>query len=239
MAAYAVINGCLMALVVILLLREAWRTRSALPLAFLVGGALAGLVEPIFDGNIHVWFAQSSETAAYHFYNVPYPWYEMPGNSILGGPLYLMYTRFQKGISTRAMWGFFFLWWLADALWEFPGTTMQAYAYYGPHPFVLFGFPLWVGMLAGFGLNLAGYAAYVMRDVLSGVRLWLMIVVVMPVVIYGSEVIAWPMWITLNGGKTVGVTRVAALISLAFAVSAYHVLTLVYAKGRASRLQRV
>jgi hypothetical protein len=232
---YAVINGLLMTLVVVLLAREAWRTRSLFPLAFLFAGALAGLVEPIFDGNIHVWFAQPSETASYHFYNVPYPWYEMPGNSILGGPMYLMYTRFQNGITARGLWGYFFVWWLFDTVWEIPGTTMQAYAYYGPHPFLISGFPLWVGMLAALGLPLAGYTAYVLRDVLAGARLWIMVVILLPVVVYGSEVIAWPMWITLNGGKTVGVARLAALISLVFTLCAYHFLTLTYAKGTATR----
>jgi hypothetical protein len=233
LSAYAIINGLMTAAVVILLVRDAWRTRSAFPLAFLVAGALAGLVEPIYDGNIHVWFAQPSETAAYRFYNVPYPWYEMPGNSVLGGPIYWMYLQFQRGITARGLWGYFVLWSLFDTVWEIPGTTMEAYAYYGPQPFLLSGFPLWVGMLAGLGLPLAGYTAHALRGVLAGARLWLMVVILVPVVIYGSEVIAWPMWITLNGGQGLVVTRLAALVSLAFTISAYYFLTLTYAKSRA------
>ena len=233
LSSYAVLNGLLTALVIVLLAREAWRNRSAFPLAFLVAGALAGLVEPIFDGNIHVWFAQPSDSATYHFYNVPYPWYEMPGNSVLGGPIYWMYLKFQRGITTRGLWGYFLLWWLADTLWEIPGTTMEAYAYYGPQPFLISGFPLWVGMLAGLGIPLAGYAAHALRDVLVGARLWLMVVILIPVVVYGSEVIAWPMWITLNGGQGLVVTHLAALVSLAFTASAYYFLTLRYAKAQA------
>jgi hypothetical protein len=67
----------------------------------------------------------------------------------------------------------------------------------------------------------------------AGARLWLMVVILIPVVIYGSEVIAWPMWITLNGGQGLVVTHLATLVSLVFTVSAYYFLTLVYAKGQA------
>src|SRR6516165_5099101 len=54
--AFAIFNWLLTVLVVALLVRECFRTRSLFPLAFLAGGAIAAFVEPIFDGNIHVWF---------------------------------------------------------------------------------------------------------------------------------------------------------------------------------------
>jgi hypothetical protein len=231
---YAIFNWLLTALVVVLLVREAWRTRSAFPLAFLAGGALAGFVEPIFDGNIHVWFAQPpGDTPGWRFYNVPYPWYVIPGNAVLGGPVYWMYYKFRHGISAGGLWTFFIAWWLADVFQEIPGTTMGAYAYYGPQPFVVAGYPVWIGMLAGLGIPLAGYAAFALRDVVSGARLWWMQVTLMPVVIYGCEVIAWPMWDTLNGGQSVAVTRIAALLSLGFTMCAYYFLTLAYAKAQA------
>ena len=237
--AYALFNWFFTAVVIILLVREAWRTRSAFPLAFLVAGTLSSIVEPVFDGNIHVWFAQLHDTAAYRFYNVSYPWYEMPGNALLGGPMYLMYYLFKRGVSSRALWGFFFLWWGTDSFQELPGTTMAAYGYFGPHPFVISGFPVWVGMLAGLGFPLAGYAAYGLSKVLSGVRLWLMTVILLPVVEYGCEVIAWPMWITLNGGADLHVTRWMALLSLVFTLCAYYFLTLSYARERAMTSSRV
>jgi hypothetical protein len=229
--AFAIFNWLLTVLVVVLLVRECFRTRSLLPLAFLAGGALAGFVEPVFDGNIHVWFAQPPQDApGWHFYNVPYPWYVIPGNAVLGGPVYWMYHQFRKGLSTRALWLYFLVWWAADVFQEIPGTTMGAYAYYGPQPFVVSGYPVWIGMMAGLGLPLAGYAAYKLREVASGAQLWVMQVILMPVVIYGCEVITWPMWDTLNGGKSLAFAEGAALVSLAFTACAYHFLTLAYAR---------
>lgn len=234
--AFAIFNWLLTLLVVVLLVREAMRTRSLFPIAFLVGGCLAGFVEPVFDGNIHVWFAQPpGDTPGWHFYNVPYPWYVIPGNAVLGGPVYWMYYKFQRGVSAGGLWIYFFVWWAADVFQEIPGTTMAAYAYYGPQPFVISGYPVWIGMMAGLGLPLAGYAAYRLRDVASGVRLWWMQVILMPVVIYGCEVITWPMWDTLNGGQTVGVASIAALASLGFTVCAYEFLVLAYGKAQTAK----
>jgi hypothetical protein len=237
---YAIFNWLLTTLVIVLLVREALRTRSAFPIAFLVGGALAGFVEPIFDGNIHVWFAQPpGDTPGWHFYNVPYPWYVIPGNTVLGGPVYWMYYKFQRGISARGLWIFFLVWWLADIFQEIPGTSMGAYAYYGPQPFAVLGYPLWIGMLAGLGLPLAGYAAYALRNVATGARLWWMQVILMPVVIYGCEVIAWPMWDALNGGKSLAFTQAAALVSLVFTATAYYFLVLAYTKAQAAQAPEV
>jgi hypothetical protein len=234
--AYALFNWALTTIVLVLLLREAWRTRSAFPLAFIAGGALAAFVEPVFDGNIHVLFVYPPGThPSWHFYNVPYPWYEIPGNSCLAGPVYWMYHKYRVGISAKAMWAYFFLWWGFDALQELPGTLMGAYVYFGPHPFIVANWPIWIGMLAGLGFPLAGYAAYAMRDVMSGASLWLAQAILMPVVIYGCEVIAWPMWDALNGGYSVAATSVAALVSLLFTATAYHVLVRVYGGRQAAR----
>jgi hypothetical protein len=54
------------------------------------------------------------------------------------------------------------------------------------------------------------------------------------VAIFGPEVIAWPMWITLNGGQTVAVTTWMAVLSAAISIIAFHALTKVNAKGRES-----
>jgi hypothetical protein len=43
-----------------------------------------------------------------------------------------MYLEFQRGISKRGLWGFFFLWWAADAFQEIPGTTLGFFTYYRP-----------------------------------------------------------------------------------------------------------
>jgi hypothetical protein len=234
--AYAIFNWLFVAAVVVYLLWAAWRTRSLFPLAFLAGGALAGIVEPVFDGNIHVWFNHPpGDPPSWHVYNVPYPWYVIPGNGTLAAPTYFIYDRLRRGISSGELWAYFFICWAYDGFLELPGTMMGAYVYFGPHPFTLANWPVWIGALAGLGLPLAAYTAYVMRDVMSGAVLWFYFALLMPVVIYGCEVISWPMWDLLNAGQGVANTRVAAIASLALMLIAYHVLVLAYGRTRALR----
>ncbi len=237
---YAIFNWALDILCCALVLRQAWRTRSAFPLAFIVGAMLAAWVEPVFDGNIHVLFVYPPGIEpSWHIYNVPYPWYEFAGNATLAGPIYWIYHRLRKGASNRELWLYFFLAWAADGIQELPGTLMGAYVYYGPHPFIVGNWPVWVGMFASLGYVLTAYAAYVMQQAMSGFRLWVAQVVCMPVVLYGCEVIGWPMWDTLNGGQTVAFARWAAILSLVFTVTAYYALTQIYQKGAGVYRQRL
>jgi hypothetical protein len=230
---FGVFNLALMATAFAIMFWVAWRNRSFLPLFFLAGGALGGLVEPVFDGNIHVQFAAMDQPANWYFYNVGYPWFVIPGNAMLGAPVYFMYCKFRDGISARGLWLAFIGWWMFNNSWEIPGTSIGSYAYYGPHPFKFMGYPLWVGMMAGLGIPLAGYMASTLRGVMGGGRLGLMVAILMPVVIYGSEVITWPMWLALNGGASVETAQWMALLSLGFTLCAYHSLVAVYTKGRA------
>jgi hypothetical protein len=234
--AYAIFNWLFVAAVFAYLLWTAWRTRSVFPLAFLAGGALAGIVEPVFDGNLHVWFNHPpGDPPSWHFYNVPYPWYVIPGNATLAAPTYWIYERMRKGIGARELWTYFFICWAYDGFLELPGTLMGAYIYYGQEPFVVANWPVWIGALAGLGLPLASYTAYVLSGVMSGARLWLTFAILMPVVIYGCEVISWPMWDALNGGQPLFVTQIAALVSLALMALAYNVLVLAYGRAQISR----
>lgn len=229
---YAYFNWLLAALVFVFLAREALRTRSAFPLAFTIAAAIGGLVEPIYDGNMHVLFPHI-DSPAFEFYNIAYPWYEMIGESIMAGPIYWMYLRFKRGIATRGLWGYFLIWWLYQILMEVPGNLTNSYIYYGPHPFRIFGFPVWLGLCLAFGIPLAGYVAHKLSEVLTGARLCLMVVVMIPVALFGSQLIGWPMWVTLNGGRGLETNQLAALVSLAFALSGYYCLTLIYCKERA------
>jgi len=229
---YAYFNWLLAALVFAFIAREAWRTRSAFPFAFTIAGAMGVFVEPIYDSNMHVWFSHI-DSPLFKSYNIAYPWYALIGESMMAGPIYWMYRQFQKSVSTRGLWGYFLLWWLFQMLLEIPGDLTNSYIYYGPHPFRILGFPAWLGLCLGFGIPLAGYVAYKLREILTGTRLFLMAVVLIPVTLFGSQLIGWPMWVTLNAARGPMATQLAALLSLAFSLGGYYCLTLFNANERA------
>jgi hypothetical protein len=231
---YGLFNWALLALIVAWILREAWRDRSAFPLAFLAGGALCAFTEPVFDGNIHVLFVYPPGVHfSWMFYNVPYPWYELPGNCFLAGPVYWMYKQFRNGIGAKGLWAYFVIGWIIDGIQELPGTIMGAYVYYGPQPFVFGNWPVWIGMMAGLGYALSGYTAYAMQKVMSGAALWIGYALLMSSVIYGCEVATWPMWIALNGGASLPTAHLAAVAALVLTLVAYYAMIQIYQRGRA------
>jgi hypothetical protein len=234
---YAWFTWLLAAVVFVLIAREAWRTRSAFPLAFTIAAAIGVFVEPVYDSNMHVWFAHV-DAPLFTSYNISYPWYALIGESIMAGPIYWMYRQFQSGVTTRALWGYFVLWWFYQMILEIPGNLTNSYIYYGPHPFQFLGFPLWLGLCLAFGIPLAGYVAHKLREIVTGARGFLMTLILLPVTLFGSQLIGWPMWVTLNAGPRPMATYVAALVSLVFSLCGYHCLTLMYAKERAGSSSR-
>lgn len=232
---FGLFNLALMATAFVAMFYMAWRTKSVVPLFFLLGGAIGGLVEPVFDGNIHVVFATQDQPPNWYFYNVGYPWFVIPGNAMMGAPIYFLYRQFQKGFSRKGLWIAFFGFWMFNNCWEVPGTTLGSYEYFGPHPFKFNGYPLWIGMMAGLGLPFAAFVSYGIANVMEGPARWLTTAALIPVAIYGSEVITWPMWLSLNGGGTVEISRWMAALSLVFVLIAYNTMVEVYLKGRQAK----
>lgn len=210
---------------------EAWRTRSAFPLAFFVAGAISVFVEPIYDGNTHVWFAQP-QSPMNTSYNIAYPWYAMFGMTTMGGGIYWMCREFERGVSTRALWGYFVLWGMYQVILEVPGNLTNSYIYYGPHPFRFLGFPMWLALCLSVGFPMTGYFVHRLRQVMTGFGLWLMTVAMIPIVLFGSFLVTWPMWVSLNGGRGPVEMKLAALLCLGLSIAAYHCLVLFYAKER-------
>lgn len=232
-AIYYFYFNCLLAVLSFgFLAREAWLTSSAFPLAFAVAGAMSVFVEPIYDGNTHVWFAQP-QVAMNVSYNIAYPWYAMVGMSTMGGPIYWMCREFDRGVSTPALWGYFVLSGLYQVILEVPGHLTNSYIYYGAHPFRLLGFPMWLALCLSFGFPATGYFVHKLRQILTGVRLWFVTVAMVPVMLFGSFLVTWPMWVSLNGGRGPNEMRLAALLCLGLSVCGFYCLTLFHAKDRA------
>jgi hypothetical protein len=174
--------------------------RGPLLLFCMIGGGFASLFEPFVDVMGLVYLTEEGSIGTFEFLGrtmplfVPlmYPWY-------IGGLAYLTCRQFEKGISTRGVFGIFGAFVLVNYGLEFPGLLTDVYTYYGKQPFDLWGHPLWWGAANAFTALAAGAMVYAVKRFLGdGWRL----IGVVPLMFVAEGLsnagTGWPMYITLN-----------------------------------------
>lgn len=211
----AVVNYSVLLLAFILMLRDARRTQSALPLFCMLGGAVSFLMEPIYDIVGGVWYPQYGQTPLFRAFNCSIPAWMMPAYAwYIAGQGYWMYKKFKSGVSARQLWTYYLLFWLSDLALEIPGLTLGIYVYHGAQPFKVLGFPLWMAMTNSLMPILLGVTYLSLRDVLKGRRAWLAAPIVPTVIGFSQIGAGWPTWLALNSGAGLPVTHAAATVSL-------------------------
>jgi len=222
----AVANFVVLAIVLLFVVREALRTRSAVPLLIVVGCTLTCVSEPIYDFVGSVWYPHYGTTALVRDFNVSIPLWMIPAYGwYMGGLGNLMYRKIGNGISVRHLWMFYFLFWVANLCMEVPALNLGVYKYYGDQPFRIFGFPLWMAMTNSLMPILIGTVCNVLRDVLVGPRAFFT-VILMPMLIGMPQIAAgWPTWMALNGGVGLVGTHLAALVTFGFSISIVYLLS--------------
>jgi len=214
-----VINGVLLLAVAALMLRDGWKTRSFLPVFCLLGGAIASLMEPLFDVMICVWYPQYGQTPLYRFFNISVPYWLLPAYMwTISGQGYLMYRKFQSGISMNQLWLWYLFFYAVDLFLEGPGLMLHIYDYYGPQPMKIFGLPLWMAATNAVMFVLVGAAYRAVQEVLRGPRIWIATALV-PVVVGASQISAgWPVWLAFHSGQGVAFTTAASFVTIGISV---------------------
>jgi hypothetical protein len=211
----AALNYMVLLMVLLLMLRDARRTQSWLPLFCLLGGCVAFLMEPIYDMVGSVWYPQHGQTPLFRAFNYSIPAWMLPAYAwFIAGQGYWMYKKFQVGVSIRQLWRYYALFWLSNLLLEVPGLTLGIYAYYGAQPFKLFGFPLWMAMTNALMPILLGVTFVSLRTILTGGRVWITTPLVPMVIGFAQIAAGWPTWLALNSGQGLLMTHAAATVSL-------------------------
>ncbi len=223
----AIANYSVLLVVAILMLRDGRRTRSLLPLFCLIGGAASSFMEPIYDVVGNVWYPEHGQTPIFRAFNYSIPLWMLPAYTwYIVGQGYWMYKKFQQGMRPGQLWRFYFLFWLSNLVLEVPALALGIYVYYGPQPFKVFGFPLWMAMTNSLMPILLGAAFYSLRNIFSGVRAWLAVPIV-PMGVGAAQIMAgWPTWLALNSGEGPLVTHAAATLSLGLSVTIVYIVSL-------------
>jgi len=209
------LNYTLLLVVTILMSREAWKTKSALPLLCLAGGAVSCLQEPIYDVLMCVWYPQYGQVPLFRNFDISVPLWLLPAYAwYISGQGYFMYRQFQKGLSVQRLWMFYLLFYVSDLVLEAPGLMLHIYDYYGPQPLKIFGLPLWMAAANAVMPILLGITYKSLGHILRGWAIW-MAAPLVPVIIGCSQIsTGWPTWFALHSGQGLWFTSLASFITI-------------------------
>jgi hypothetical protein len=147
------VSVAMVALGLFVSLRFLFRTGNPIPLFIGVGGAIASLLEPLYDITAMIWHPTVGQWTAFTLFDrqipmfIPWAWCWNVG---FASALF-WYCFYSGRLNAGNIW-----WWYAgsiaiNALFEVPGTSLNVYTYYGNQPLAftpgLYGAP--IGFLNG------------------------------------------------------------------------------------------
>jgi hypothetical protein len=210
----------------VIALRMWRRDGTAVPLLFMVGGALCILFEPIVDVLGMCFFPRTNQWVGLEVFGRPIPLFMWPVYSwFVGGQAFLFWRAFQRGMTRDRLWR----WWLllmgVNVFLESPGILMDVYRYYGSQPLNPWGLPLWWLACNATMPIVAGYLVYKLSPHLTGARLLLIIPLVPMADGATNGAIAWPVWTALNTQLGFWATYPAAIVTFGLAALVVWVMT--------------
>lgn len=224
---FTIANLAILALFAIVLGRESVRSKSPLPILFLLGGMLGVFTEPFFDVMVCAWYPQvNSGLSVVHAFNVEVPiWLIAPWGFYIGGQAYYVYRALVRRMRPTTLWLLFPIFWFTNVAFEIPGLQLGVYTYYGPQSFKVFGFPLWMGLSNAVMPITIAVVIYALRPILVGRRVWLALPIVPLAGLAGGAAVGFPMWWALNSGAGTAATLLATFVVFAIACLLLHVYT--------------
>ena len=192
------IMGALVGVIVLVLLVEAVRRRSLLPLLLLAGGAVCYLCEPIVDVLGLCWHPRPNQWVALHTFG-PVPLWGLGIYIIFFGAMpYGLLRLAERGIPARAFWIGVAAFFVVDLLCELPLIRLGLYTYYGNPPFLFCGLPLYWLFINTPGPLITVALLLRARPYFAGWRLGLLPLLPMTTDVIGSTGAGWPIFSALN-----------------------------------------
>jgi hypothetical protein len=222
----AILTDVSWALTAVLLVIAIWMgVRERTPFyALLVLGALVGaFAEPLYDVAMMLYF-YSTPGMWTHFtaFDIPQPIWTHSGYVVLyAAPAIYIARQIARGMMTRRtlfVWAGITL--LESAVFEMVGINGGLYAYWGPHVFRIFQYPLVIGVLEAAQVICFAVAASLLRARCTGQWQLLGLFVLFPCTFFGANFGAgWPTIIAVNLEHTsTPVIAAATVVSICFAV---------------------
>jgi hypothetical protein len=122
-----------------------WSTWT--PAAIVAGTLLAGMVEPLNNRLANMWYYRPGQQTMYRSFDASLPVWVFFSYAAFFGAVGLIFWYLTERGATRATIGkAIAAMWVFAILTEVCGTQLDTYDYFGPHPFRVAGFPIWVSL---------------------------------------------------------------------------------------------
>ncbi|HTK63395.1 MAG TPA: hypothetical protein VL595_13515 [Pseudonocardia sp.] len=198
---------------------------SAAPMIMLGGSLLAGFIEPLYCNAFHLWYYSVGQWSMYSTMGISQPvWSWLSYCPFYGGLTLLVWARIDKGAARRDVGRMAALLVAIGIVTEIVCITLGTYEYYGPHPFRVLNFPLWIAVANAVVGMVSGILAARLGPLLPGPRVWAYVALVpatMTMVQFGTGFLALdainatnpPTWL-LYGTATISMA-LAATVAMA------------------------
>lgn len=222
-----------------LIVRMAHRERTVWPIVTAFSGILCLGLEPLYDRLFNIWFYDAGDVwKAYTTYGMAQPvWVPITYLWCYGSLAVYAARRVDRGLTRRDALRLTGIFLAVYTAFEFVGINLGVYGYFGPHPFRVLDFPVWLSVAnASIGL-IAGIAIARLRPRLDGRQIWALLPVVPAVFAMVSFGGAFPALVAMNmPDAPAALVWAAAVASMALECSMLHLAALLLpAETRATR----
>jgi hypothetical protein len=221
--------------------RVSRRLRSWAPTTMLAGSLLAGFIEPIYCSTMHLWYYRPGQWTMYSAMGISQPvWSWLSYGAFYGGLTLLVWWRIEQGASRASITKLGAVLIGIGIATEIACIRLGTYEYYGPHPFRVLSFPVWISVANAVIGIVAGVAAARLRPLLSGPQTWAYIALVpatMTAIQFGTGFLALDVINTPHPASWLQYLTATASMALAATVG-YLALQLVPAQPVGSELQQ-
>jgi hypothetical protein len=199
--------------------RDLIRRHDPLLLYCLIGGTLSVLFEPIVDILGLCFLKSNGAIGTFTIIDRTIPLYLIPVYTwYVGGLAYVFYRLFERGITTKMVFGLWAVGCVANIFDETPGLLMGVYTYYGHQPLDIWGLPLWWIFVNSLIPLTAATLIYKLKPRLNRWKLIAVIAFIPMADGIANAATAWPVWMALNQTDVSYVwTYLAALVTIGLA----------------------
>jgi hypothetical protein len=165
------------------------RERIAWPLVVLAGGTATCLLEPLFDHLYGLWFPSRGEWTLFTSYGVHEPvWLPAAYLVVYGALAVLVVRRLDIAPTLRTVWQLYGLLVVVAIVAEIGYIkVLEVYNYQYHQPFVVLGYPLFLGFVNSMSALIGGLAIWRLVPLLRGRRVLLLFV--LPPLAFGVDAV--------------------------------------------------